>query len=341
VGLVLAMPAQIAGAETGLSPTTPIPRSTLPYSIAAGPDGALWFTNSGNNSIGRITTAEVVTNYTDPTIDVPEGITAGLDGALWFTNEGNKSIGQITTPLGPCTAGLHAHVLSATYAKGTFTGLFCANAKGFGTYTQGILTGFGSVTTVKGTTVIGALGKNLLLAGSTSGTKSSFVELAPTPIKFGTCHIQLGATRLGVRASPRAGLPPGDRPPRLLGPFHRHLSAEICARTRPFQSQVALLASITGVSATTAQVIVAEAGADMSRFPDPPTISAPGRNGPGQLRVSRVARPVDNLTSSSRQPMPSPSAPTRRYGLGISQNAPSVRVEKSQKQLTSIRRRTR
>jgi hypothetical protein len=85
-----------------------------------------------------------------------------------------------------CTAGLHPHVLSATYAKGTFTGLFCVNAKGFGTYTQGSVSGFGSVTTMGRTTVIGALGKNLALFGSTNRTKSAFVELAPTPIKVGT-----------------------------------------------------------------------------------------------------------------------------------------------------------
>ena len=65
--------------------------------IAAGPDGALWFTNQGNNSIGRITTAGVVSNYTNPSISVPYRITAGPDGALWFTNEGNNSIGRITT----------------------------------------------------------------------------------------------------------------------------------------------------------------------------------------------------------------------------------------------------
>src|SRR5258708_7824171 len=53
--------------------------------IAAGPDGALWFTNHGNNSIGRITTAGKVTNYTDPSISLPYGIAAGPDGALWFT----------------------------------------------------------------------------------------------------------------------------------------------------------------------------------------------------------------------------------------------------------------
>ena len=45
------------------------------------------------------------------------------------------------------------------------------------------------------------------------------------------------------------------------------LSAEICARLVPFEPQVALLTSIPGISATTAEVIVAETGADMSRFP--------------------------------------------------------------------------
>ena len=68
-----------------------------PYGITSGPDGALWFTNSGNNSIGRITTGGTVTNYTGTGISGPEGITSGPDGALWFTNSGNNSIGRITT----------------------------------------------------------------------------------------------------------------------------------------------------------------------------------------------------------------------------------------------------
>jgi hypothetical protein len=67
-----------------------------PSGITAGPDGASWFTNSGNNSIGRITTGGVVTNYTGTGISNPSGITIGPDGALWFTNAGN-SIGRITT----------------------------------------------------------------------------------------------------------------------------------------------------------------------------------------------------------------------------------------------------
>ena len=68
-----------------------------PIVITAGPDGALWFTNPGNNSIGRITTGGAVTNYTGTGISSPGVITAGPDGALWFTNSGNNSIGRITT----------------------------------------------------------------------------------------------------------------------------------------------------------------------------------------------------------------------------------------------------
>ena len=78
-----------------------------------------------------------------------------------------------------CAAGLTPHVLNATYGTSTFTGLFCVNAKGVGTYTQGTVSGIGAVFRVKGATVIGALGKNLLLRGVMNRTKSGFVEVAP------------------------------------------------------------------------------------------------------------------------------------------------------------------
>jgi sugar lactone lactonase YvrE len=68
-----------------------------PLGITAGPDGALWFTNSNSNSIGRITTAGVISDYVGSGIDYPDAIVAGVDGALWFTNANNNSIGRITT----------------------------------------------------------------------------------------------------------------------------------------------------------------------------------------------------------------------------------------------------
>ena len=73
------------------------PSIKSPIDITAGPDGALWFTNAGNDSIGRITTAGAVTNFTDPSIASPNGITVGPDGALWFANSRANTIGRITT----------------------------------------------------------------------------------------------------------------------------------------------------------------------------------------------------------------------------------------------------
>ena len=83
------------------------------------------------------------------------------------------------TPISPCAAGLTPHKFAATYGTQTFTGLFCVNTRGIGTYTQGTVSGFGSVATVGRTTVITAVGKNLALFGSTNDTKNGFVEVAP------------------------------------------------------------------------------------------------------------------------------------------------------------------
>lgn len=84
------------------------PISGIDGGIAAGSDGAVWFTEgipyspsslpNEIGSIGRITTAGVVTTYTAPGVYDPTSITAGPDGALWFTNFGSDTIGRVTTP---------------------------------------------------------------------------------------------------------------------------------------------------------------------------------------------------------------------------------------------------
>jgi hypothetical protein len=51
--------------------------------------------------IGRITTAGVVTNFTDPGIDYQFGIVTGSDGAMWFSDFANDKIGRITTGVIP------------------------------------------------------------------------------------------------------------------------------------------------------------------------------------------------------------------------------------------------
>src|SRR5436305_271920 len=82
-----------------------------PYGIVAGPDGTLWFTESGAGRIGRIgriTADGTITEYADGISGGPRGIAAGFDGNLWFT-EGDR-IGRITRTgaVTEYTAGLSA-----------------------------------------------------------------------------------------------------------------------------------------------------------------------------------------------------------------------------------------
>ena len=67
-----------------------------PTGIAAGPDGAMWFTEFTANKIGRMTAGGVLSEY-PVTGRVPEVITTGPDGALWFTEFDGINIGHITT----------------------------------------------------------------------------------------------------------------------------------------------------------------------------------------------------------------------------------------------------
>ncbi len=73
----------------------------LPTSIAAGPDGALWFLTYRSNLIGRMTPAGVATLFRAPVGGQGTwgngGITAGSDGALWFIADSGSAIGRITT----------------------------------------------------------------------------------------------------------------------------------------------------------------------------------------------------------------------------------------------------
>lgn len=71
----------------------------VPYGITAGPDGALWIADPGNDTIGRMTTRGRFTYYRAGA-EVSTGITSGPDGALWFTTEQdrpNAFIGRVTT----------------------------------------------------------------------------------------------------------------------------------------------------------------------------------------------------------------------------------------------------
>ncbi len=82
--------------EFPVTATNPSGSAVALSGIAAGPDGNLWFTKTGQNKIGRITTGGVATEFPIPTAgSEPSLITAGPDGNLWFTEA--TQIGRITT----------------------------------------------------------------------------------------------------------------------------------------------------------------------------------------------------------------------------------------------------
>ncbi len=107
---------QSAGPTPKPSPTpsptpTPVPTpsitefslptaSSLPYTISAGFDGALWFTENQANNVGRITSTGKITEYPVTTGHAgPNGIVKGpsADGDQWFTESAGNQIGRIAT----------------------------------------------------------------------------------------------------------------------------------------------------------------------------------------------------------------------------------------------------
>jgi len=113
--LALAVPLACAGialAEpTGTIAELAIPSAAAqPNSIAAGPDGNMWFTEYKADRIARVTLAGAVTEFPLPSPESgPTGIAMGPDGNMWFTESGaekregkGERIGRIT-PAGAIT----------------------------------------------------------------------------------------------------------------------------------------------------------------------------------------------------------------------------------------------
>jgi virginiamycin B lyase len=74
----------------------PVPTvGSLPAGITAGPDGALWFTES--NKIGRVTTGGVFSEFPVSTeAGEPNNIAAGPGGKVWFTDHVGNKIGRLS-----------------------------------------------------------------------------------------------------------------------------------------------------------------------------------------------------------------------------------------------------
>jgi hypothetical protein len=139
---------------------------------------------------------------------LPDGITLHTNGVLSGTATNATQIGTpfpftvkatdsahpanvatqlyTITVLSPCSPALTTIALSATARTGDFTGVFCVNAAGSGTYLQGTVHGTGTVTSAHGVTAVSAFGPDLALLGQKTTTTSAFTETAPAPMKAGT-----------------------------------------------------------------------------------------------------------------------------------------------------------
>ena len=114
-----------------------------PVDVAAGPDGALWFTltNAPFGSIGRITLGGAFTEFPVPTaLANPRQITSGPDGALWFTQAGGNRIGRITT------SGQISEFAIPTAGSGPLGGI-TAGPDGAVWFTEGLANKIGRITT--------------------------------------------------------------------------------------------------------------------------------------------------------------------------------------------------
>src|SRR5262245_15911164 len=97
IAVMIALPYMVTAAPP---PITEFPGATLggvPWSITNGPDGNLWFTDTGHDRIRLLTPDGVFDGWGLPTPgSFPYAITSGPDGNLWFTELYGDRIGRIT-----------------------------------------------------------------------------------------------------------------------------------------------------------------------------------------------------------------------------------------------------
>jgi virginiamycin B lyase len=113
-------------AHAALTPTItsypasdPFSPESHPYSIAAGPDGQLWFTDPYQPKIGRMTTAGAITLQAPlPTLTFAYGIAAGGDGAMWFVSQNPSTINRIDAAGNILTKNLASATANPTHIVG-------------------------------------------------------------------------------------------------------------------------------------------------------------------------------------------------------------------------------
>ena len=93
--MAVLVPAAVAATPPELT-EFPLAEGVSPYGIALGSDGALWYTERGTDSVGRIETDGTLGPSTVLEVGAdPTAIASGVDGAVWFTDPGLNRIGRL------------------------------------------------------------------------------------------------------------------------------------------------------------------------------------------------------------------------------------------------------
>src|SRR5436305_10964853 len=104
-GCLVLAPAAAAALPTFLEYSAGITAGSGPDVIAAGPDGAMWFSEYQGNRIGRAAVDGTIVEYpsSGPALTLgahPAGIVTGPDGHIWFTEFGTGQIGELDPATG-------------------------------------------------------------------------------------------------------------------------------------------------------------------------------------------------------------------------------------------------
>ena len=102
-----------------------------PDNLTRGPDGRIWFTDTFDNTVSRMSTSGQVSSYLFPSPDArPGGMTMGSDGNLWVTENSRENLARITpggvitefpldtfTSPGDITTGPDGHLWFCTFFR--------------------------------------------------------------------------------------------------------------------------------------------------------------------------------------------------------------------------------
>ena len=107
-------------ATDGSQTPFPLPGGLLPFSLTAGPDGALWIVTG--DAIVRMATDGSTQTFRLVSGAGATSITAGPDGNMWFNESNIGKIGRITTPPLASTTGATASGATTAIVTGTANG---------------------------------------------------------------------------------------------------------------------------------------------------------------------------------------------------------------------------